>query len=61
VLPLGTVEVVVAATRQVLRAAGSGGGLFIGSSSEITPSTPLANVLAFYDAVRRYGQYPLRA
>ena len=61
VLPLGTVEVVVAATRQVLRAAGSGGGLFIGSSSEITPSTPLENVLAFYDAVRCYGQYPLRA
>ena len=60
VLPLGTPERVREATRQCLRDAAPGGGHFIGSSSEITPSTPLRNVLAFYDACRRYGKYPIR-
>jgi len=60
VLPLGTVEEVREATKHVLRVAGPGGGLFIGSSSEITPSTPLENVLALYDTVRECGTYPIR-
>jgi uroporphyrinogen-III decarboxylase len=60
VLPLGTPEQVVEATREVLRVAGPGGGLFIGSSSEVTPSTPLENVLALYRTVHEEGRYPLR-
>jgi len=60
VLPLGTVEQVIAATRECIRQASPGGGHFIGSSSEITPSTPLQNILAFYDACREYGKYPIR-
>ena len=60
VLPLGSVEDVIEATKECLRQAAPGGGHFIGSSSEITPSTPLRNVLAFYDACRRYGKYPIR-
>lgn len=60
VLPLGTVEQVVEATKECLRQAAPGGGHFIGSSSEITPSTPLENILAFYDACREYGKYPIR-
>jgi hypothetical protein len=36
-----------------------GGGPFIGSSSELTPSTPLENTLAFYDACHTYGSYPI--
>ena len=60
VLPLGTVEEVIEATKECLRRAARGGGLFIGSSSEITPSTPLENVLAFYNACHEYGRYPIR-
>lgn len=60
VLPLGTVEQVRAATRECIRQASPGGGHFIGSSSEITPSTPLENILAFYEACREYGRYPIR-
>ncbi len=60
VLPRGTVEDVVEATKTCLRAAAPGGGHFIGSSSEIVPSTPLENIIAFYDACRRYGTYPIR-
>jgi uroporphyrinogen decarboxylase len=60
VLPLGSVEDVIEATKECIRLASPGGGHFIGSSSEIVPSTPLENVLAFYDACRKYGSYPIK-
>ena len=59
-LPRGSVEDVVRGTKEVLRLAGQGGGLFIGSSSEIVPSTPVENILAFYETCRTAGRYPLR-
>ena len=59
VLPLGTVEHVIEAVKQCLRDAGHGGGLLIGSSSEIIPCTPVENVIAFYEACREWGKYPL--
>jgi hypothetical protein len=59
-LPLGSIEDVREAVRQCVKAASPGGGHFIGSSSEVTPSTPLQNVFAFYDACRQYGCYPIR-
>jgi len=59
-LPLGSVEDVVEATKQCLRDAAPGGGHFIGSSSEIVPSTPVANILAFYETCRMWGTYPLK-
>lgn len=58
-LPRGSVEDVVKGTKKVLREGGHGGGLLIGSSSEIVPSTPVENVLAFYEACRTWGRYPL--
>ena len=58
-LPLGSVADVRAGTREVIQAAGHGGGLFVGSSSEIVPATPAENVFAFYEACHEYGQYPL--
>ena len=59
VLPLGSVSDVIRATKQCLRDAGHGGGLLIGSSSEIVPCTPVENILAFYDTCRESGTYPL--
>ncbi len=59
-LPLGSVEDVVRGTKEVLRLAGHGGGLFIGSSSEIVPATPVENILAFYETCREAGRYPLK-
>ncbi|MEW6358770.1 MAG: uroporphyrinogen decarboxylase family protein [Planctomycetota bacterium] len=61
VLPLGTREEVVEATKACIRAASPGGGHFIGSSSEITPSTPVENILAFYATCRDFGAYPIRS
>lgn len=60
VLPLGSVNDVIEATKQCLRDAGHGGGLLIGSSSEIVPSTPVENILAFYETCRTHGTYPLQ-
>jgi hypothetical protein len=59
VLPLGTVEDVIRATKQCIRDASPGGGHFIGSSSEIVPSTPVENILALYETVREFGKYPI--
>jgi uroporphyrinogen decarboxylase len=58
-LPLGTVQDVRDGTRRLLREAGHGGGLFIGSSSEIVPATPVENIFAFYEACHEFGRYPL--
>ena len=59
VLPLGSREDVVEAVVDCLRAAAPGGGHFIGSSSEVTPATPIENVLTFYEACREHGRYPI--
>jgi uroporphyrinogen decarboxylase len=59
VLPLGSVRDVIDATKECIKQASSGGGHFIGSSSEIVPSTPVENILAFYSACHTYGTYPI--
>jgi uroporphyrinogen decarboxylase len=59
-LPLGTPEQIRQSVKEAMRVAAPGGGFFIGSSSEIVPATPLENVLAFYEACREYGRYPIR-
>ena len=59
VLPFGTKKDLINATKECIRQASIGGGHFIGSSSEIVPSTPLENVLTFYNACHKYGKYPI--
>ncbi len=59
VLPLGSVEDVIEATKECIRQASKGGGHFIGSSSEIVPSTPVENIIAFYQTAREFGKYPI--
>jgi len=59
-LPLGTVRDVREGVKQLLRDAGHGGGLFIGSSSEVVPATPVENIFAFYEACHDFGRYPLK-
>lgn len=59
-LPSGSVDDVRCAVRECIRAASQGGGHFIGSSGEVTPVVPLENVLAFYDACREFGRYPIQ-
>jgi len=58
-LPFGSVGEIREAVRRCIRAVSPGGGHFLGSSGEITPAIPLGNVLAFYEAARQFGRYPL--
>lgn len=60
-LPLATPDEIRNAVKRAMQVAAPGGGFFIGSSSEINPATPLENVLAFYEACRDYGRYPVEA
>jgi len=60
ILPLSSEKEVVDETKRLIGKASHGGGHFIGSSSEITPSTPLGNILAFYRTAHRYGRYPIK-
>ena len=59
VLPLGTKEEVISATKECIKIASPSGGHFIGSSSEITPSTPVENIITFYETIRNFGRYPI--
>ncbi|MDW8321170.1 MAG: uroporphyrinogen decarboxylase family protein [Armatimonadota bacterium] len=58
-LPLGAPDDIRREVERAMQVAAPGGGFFIGSSSEINPATPLENVLAFYEACREYGRYPV--
>ncbi|MGB9607463.1 MAG: uroporphyrinogen decarboxylase family protein [bacterium] len=58
-LPLGTPEEIREKVKWAIKVAAPGGGFFIGSSSEIVPSTPLENVLTFYQAIHEFGKYPI--
>ena len=51
---------VVEETREVIRKAGSGGGLIVSSSNSIHSSVKPGNYLAMWNAIRMYGRYPLR-
>lgn len=59
-LPFGTAQEIRAKVKEVIKEVAPGGGLCIGSSTEIHPGVPVENVLAFYNAVREFGQYPIR-
>ena len=61
VLPFGTPEDVAAEVQLRLWTAGQGGGLILAPAHNIQPEVPLENILAFYDAAKRYGRYPLEA
>jgi len=48
-LPYGTVSAVRAAVREAKELFGHSGGIILGPSHEITPDTPIENILALYD------------
>jgi uroporphyrinogen decarboxylase len=60
VLPFGTRADVIGEVQLRLRTAGHGGGLIIAPAHNIQPDVPLENILAFYQAAKQYGRYPLR-
>ncbi|MBT4484718.1 MAG: hypothetical protein HOC71_13695 [Candidatus Latescibacteria bacterium] len=58
-LPYGTIEDVENEVKERIRTVAPGGGLILGPSHNIQPDVPLENILAFYRAVKKYGNYPV--
>lgn len=56
-LAYGTPEDVKRAVRRAIDGAAPGGGLILGSSTEIHPACRLENVVTMWDAILRYGRY----
>jgi uroporphyrinogen decarboxylase len=59
VLPFGSVEDVVNEVKLRLRTVGPGGGFIISPAHNIQSQVPLENILAFYDAAKKFGTYPI--
>ena len=59
IMPFGTPEDVFNEVKLRIETVGPNGGLIIGPSHNIQPDVPLENTLAFYEAVKKYGNYPL--
>ncbi len=59
VLPFGTVQDVIDEVKLRLRTAGKDGGLILAPAHNIQAEVPLENILAFYEAAKKYGRYPL--
>jgi uroporphyrinogen decarboxylase len=61
VLPFGTPQDVANEVKLRLRTAGPGGGLIIAPAHNIQSEVSIENILAFYNAAKQYGRYPIRA
>lgn len=59
VLPFGTPEDVKEEVKRRIIEAGAGGGFIIAPSHNIQPDTPVENVLAYFEAIKEFGTYPL--
>lgn len=59
-LPFGTPKNVADEVKLRMKTCGQGGGLILAPSHSVTPETPLENVLALVEAVRKYGRYAMK-
>jgi hypothetical protein len=58
-LPFATPDEVREEVRERIKAFGPGGGFVFNTIHNVQPKSPVANVLALYETVREYGQYPI--
>jgi hypothetical protein len=59
VLPFGSVDEVRDQVRERIQVFGPGGGFVFNTIHNIQAKVPTENILAMYDAVREFGDYPL--
>jgi len=59
-LPFGTPEQVREEVRERIGIFAPGGGFVFNTIHNVQPRVPIANVLALYDAVKKFGRYPVR-
>ena len=56
-MPFGTPQQVKEEVRCRIETVGQGGGLLLGPTHTLQPDVPLANIVAFFEAVGEYGSY----
>ncbi len=59
-LTFGSERQIVEETREVIRKAAQGGGLIVSSSNSIHSAVKPGSYLAMWNAIRMYGNYPIR-
>jgi len=59
-LPFGAPDDIRREVRERLRIFGPGGGFVFNTIHNVQPMSPVENVLALYETVREYGEYPIR-
>ena len=59
VLPFGTSDKVKAEVRRLMKNCARGEGFLLAPAHNIQADTSIENILAFYEAAREYGQYPI--
>ncbi|MGC8777740.1 MAG: uroporphyrinogen decarboxylase family protein [Candidatus Caldatribacteriaceae bacterium] len=59
VLPFKSPSEVKEEVKRRIQEAGKGGGYIIAPSHNIQPDTPVANLLAYFEAIQEFGRYPL--
>lgn len=59
ILPFGSVQEVEEEVKLRVAQAGEGGGFIIAPAHNIQPDTPLQNIYAYFEAVKKYGTYPI--
>jgi uroporphyrinogen decarboxylase len=59
-MPYGSPEDVKEEVKARIAAAGNGGGYILAPAHNIQPDTSLENIYAMYEAVKKYGVYPLQ-
>jgi uroporphyrinogen decarboxylase len=59
VMPQGSTDDVRAEARRRIRELGAGGGYVLAPTHDLQSDTPVENVLALFEAARRWGTYPL--
>jgi uroporphyrinogen decarboxylase len=56
-MPFGTPEEVARVVRERIDTVGAGGGLLLAPTHVLQPDVPWENIVAFFEAIERYGQY----
>jgi len=59
ILPFGTPDEVRAEVKRLIKDCAPGGGFILTPAHNIQADTSIENILAFYEAAREYGQYPI--
>ena len=58
-MPFGTVEDVINEIKLRLKTVAPGGGLILGPAHNVQPQVPVEIIMAFYDKVKKFGNYPI--